>query len=188
MSEMLETVLKAIRRCDHLYTLVRLLRLRFSFKFKVKYALPMPFTSIQTPTTPLTLIRLSIPYPYPTSIPTHSLCIKSQLPSSPAYPIRSFPLPIRDVHTPCATPGARSSGRWTRVLVGRCVISVSGAGWCSFLYLRMFVSFVGVLGVFFRVWGGGGVGGVGRRSEERCWCLSHSDDLLVAARWILFER
>jgi hypothetical protein len=101
---MLGTVLKAIRRCDHLYTLVQLLRLRFKFKFKVKYALPTPFTSVQTPTTP-TLFRLPIPYQHPTSIATRTLRIKSQLPSSPAYPIHLFPLSIRDVHTACATPG-----------------------------------------------------------------------------------
>ena len=75
-----------------------------------------------------------------TSIPTHPLYIKSQLPY-PAYLIHLSPLPIRDVptHHPL---GARSSDR----IGGRYVISLLEAPErCDavFIYLRVFVGGIG---------------------------------------------
>ena len=125
--------------------------------------------------------------------PQHLLHSTSQshLPSQHAHSVSSpnFP-PLLIQYTPSPSPcptsthhvppsGSTVVGQGTHVLGGQCydVISVLGAVWCSFLYLRVFV-FVRLLeGLSRGVW----------RKEWRCskegqyCCSSNLDDLLVGS-------
>ena len=185
MSEMLGTVLKAVHRCDHIYTLAQLLRPRF-FNLKIKFTLPTPFTSIQTPHGPQHLV-----HPSASQSPIHSQHARTvSSPNIPPPPRVQYTSPYTTSTLHAPPPGSTVVRPGDPRIGGTMCYKCLGSGVVQFLIFEDVCVVCGGVG---RVFLGGlwrrREGGAGRQLEGQCCCLtrSPSEDMLVGSCWILFD-